>query len=78
LRKEPLRQIQFINLPNECTIYIFSVAADKVKTIYHNSNNGTEIWDLRAEGGREIAPGIYIYVVKASGVEYKSKFAIIK
>ena len=78
LRKEPLRQIQFINLPNICTIYIFSVAADKVKTIYHNSNNGTEIWDLKAEGGREIAPGIYIYVVKAAGVEYKSKFAIIK
>jgi len=78
LRKEPLRQIQFINLPNECTIYIFSVAADKVKTIYHNSNNGTESWDLKAEGGREIAPGIYIYVVKAAGVEYKSKFAIIK
>jgi hypothetical protein len=78
LRKEPLRQIQFINLPNECTIHIFSVAADLVKTIYHNSTNGTESWDLKAEGGREIAPGIYIYVVKADGAEYKSKFAIIK
>jgi hypothetical protein len=78
LRKEPLRQIQFINLPNECTIYVFSVAADLVKTIYHSSNNGTESWDLKAEGGREIAPGIYIYVVKAKGVEYKSRFAIIK
>jgi hypothetical protein len=78
LRKEPLRQIQFINLPNECTIYIFSVAADLVKTIYHSSTNGTEAWDLKAEGKREIAPGVYIYVVKADGIEYKSKFAIIK
>jgi len=78
LRREPLRQIQFINLPTECTISIFTVDADLIKTIYHSSMNGTETWDLRSEGGREIAPGIYIYVVKADGVEFKSRFAIIK
>ncbi|MCK6600587.1 MAG: hypothetical protein L6Q77_02075 [Bacteroidetes bacterium] len=78
LRKEPLRQIQFINLPNSCTIYIFSVAADLVKTLHHQSLTGTEIWDLKAEGGREVAPGVYLYVVKADGVEFKSRFAIIK
>ena len=78
LRREPLRQIQFINLPNVCTIHIFTVDADKVKTLYHDSNSGTEIWDLRSEGGREIAPGIYIYVVKAEGTEYLNRFAVIK
>jgi len=78
LRREPLRQIQFINLPNECTIYIFTIDADLVKTIYHNAVSGTEAWDLRSEGGREISPGIYMYVVKADGVEFKSRFAIIK
>jgi len=78
LRREPLRQIQFVNLPPECTIYIFTVDADLVKTIYHNSNNGTETWDLRAEGGREIAPGVYIYVVKSGDIEYKERFAVIK
>ena len=78
LRREPLRQIQFVNLPPECTIYIFTVDADLVKTIYHSSNNGTEVWDLRAEGGREIAPGVYIYVVKSGDIEYKERFAVIK
>lgn len=78
LRREPLRQIQFVNLPPECTIYIFTVDADLVKTIYHNSNNGTEVWDLRAEGGREIASGVYIYVVKSGDIEYKERFAVIK
>lgn len=78
LRQEPLRQIQFINLPNECTIHIYTIDADLVKTIYHSSTNGTSTWDLRAEGGREIAPGIYIYVVKTEGVEHISRFAIIK
>ncbi len=78
LRREPLRQIQFINLPNECTIYIFTVDADLVKTIIHESVTGTAIWDLRAEGGREVAAGIYIYVVKSGSTEYKNRFAIIK
>jgi len=78
LRKEPLRQLQFINLPNECTIHIFTVDADQIKTIYHNSTNGTESWDLRTEGGREIAPGIYIYLVKTKETEYLSRFAVIK
>ncbi len=78
LRREPLRQIQFTRLPSECTIYIFSVNADLVKTLHHNSSNGTEVWDLRTESGREIAPGVYIYVVKSSGSEFKDRFAVIK
>lgn len=78
LRREPLRQIQFINLPPECTIYIFTVDANLVKTIEHNSRSGTAVWDLRAEGGREIAPGIYIYIVKTKDAEQMERFAVIK
>ncbi|HEX9251387.1 MAG TPA: hypothetical protein VF870_04050, partial [Ignavibacteriaceae bacterium] len=78
LRREPLRQIQFVNLPPECTIYIFTVDADLIKTLYHNATNGTETWDLRTEGGRELAAGMYIYVVKTKDSEFKERFAIIK
>ena len=78
LRLEPLRQIQFINLPAVCTIYILTVAADRVKTLYHNSQGGTETWDLRTEGNREVAPGVYIYVVKTGQTQYMERFAIIK
>jgi len=78
LRLEPLRQIQFINLPSKCTIYIFTVAADIVKTLYHDSQGGTATWDLRTESGREVAPGVYIYVVKTDQSQYMERFAIIK
>ncbi len=78
LRQEPLRQIQFTNLPPECTIYILTVDADLVKTIHHNSVSGTESWDLRSESGREIAPGMYIFVVKSKDIDYKDRFAVIK
>ncbi|KAB2908679.1 MAG: hypothetical protein LC102_02880 [Ignavibacteriales bacterium] len=78
LRREPLRQIQFINLPEECTIHIFTVDADLLKTIEHRSQNGTEYWDLKTEGGREIASGMYIYVVKSKDGEHIDRFAVIK
>jgi hypothetical protein len=78
LRREPERQIQFINLPNQCDIFIYTIDADLVKTIRHDALNGTATWDLKGEGGREVAPGIYIYVVKTESADYMSRFAIIK
>jgi hypothetical protein len=78
LRREPIRALKFNNLPAKCTIYIFTMAGDKVKTIDHESTNGTETWDLKGAGGREIAPGVYIYIVKTATAERISRFAVIK
>lgn len=78
LRREPLRQLQFINLPNQCTIYIFTLDGDLIKTINHNSYSGTATWDLRTDGGREISTGVYLYVVKTDAGEYLNRFAVIK
>jgi hypothetical protein len=78
LRREPVRQVQFTNLPNECTIHIFTVDANLVKTIRHSSVSGTEPWDLKSEGGREVASGVYMYLVKSDAGEYMNRFAVIK
>lgn len=78
LRREPIRQLKFNNLPPKCTIYIFTIAGDKVQTIEHDSDNGTATWDLRGAGGRVIAPGIYLYLVKAESGEKLGRFAVIK
>lgn len=78
LRREPLRQMQFIHLPGECTIQIFTLDGDLVKTIHHTSGTGTETWDLRAEGGREISPGVYFYIVSTKTARHLSRFAVIK
>jgi len=78
LRKEPIRKLKFINLPGQCTIKIFSIAGDLLKTLYHNELHGTETWNMRSEGGREIAAGIYIFVVEAGGEKYMNRFAVIK
>lgn len=78
LRREPIRQLKFNNVPPQCTIYIFTLAGDKVQTLYHDSDHGTVTWDMRGAGGREIAPGIYLYLVKTDTAEKLGRFAVIK
>jgi hypothetical protein len=78
LRKEPIRQLRFNNLPARCTIYIFSIAGDKIQTIVHNSDNGTEAWDMRTSGNREIAPGVYLFLVKTDTAQKLGRFAVVK
>ena len=76
------RKIDFINLPNKCTIKIFTLAGYLVNTIEHDDvyENGTESWNLLSKDGLEIAYGVYLYHVDAYelGVETTGKFAVIK
>jgi len=80
----PQRKIQFRNLPEECTITIFTVAGDRVATLEHNDywggqNIGSTDWNLLTYEGVEAASGLYVYVVKIpSGDTFVGKFAIIK
>ncbi|MFH1195697.1 MAG: hypothetical protein V1720_08275 [bacterium] len=75
------RLIYFVNLPNECTIRIYTISGKHLKTIEHNStlSDGQESWNLVSKDGMDIAYGIYVYHVNAPGIGEKiDKFAIIK
>ncbi|MDP1676513.1 MAG: hypothetical protein Q8L88_06565 [Bacteroidota bacterium] len=75
------RKIDFINLPTECTISIFTESGALVKTIVKpfSATNGAISWDLISDDGMEAAYGLYLYHVKAPNVgEHIGKFAVIK
>jgi len=75
------RRLFFIHLPSRCTIRIYTMAGELVKTIEHNSpvDDGQHAWNLLNEDNLEIAFGIYIYHVEAPGIgETIGKFAVIK
>ena len=75
------RKIDFIHLPNQATIRIFTVRGDLVKTIEHTAGlaDGIASWDLRASDGLDVAYGIYFYHVSTpDGKESTGKFALIK
>ncbi len=75
------RRIDFVNLPQNCTIHIFTSSGKLVRKIEHQATeeNSRAIWDLRTKDGLEIAHGIYFFVVETpSGDIKRGKFAIIK
>ncbi|MCA9755758.1 MAG: hypothetical protein KDA27_08155 [Candidatus Eisenbacteria bacterium] len=60
------RRIKFTNLPPECTIRIFTLAGDLVKTL-EKTDHSTSImeWNLQTERSIPVASGIYLYHIEA-------------
>lgn len=75
------RSLHFTHLPQQCTIRIFTVSGELVKTIDHNSGilDGTAEWDLLTRDNLDVSYGVYIFHVDAPGIGEKiGKFAVIK
>lgn len=75
---EPIRNIAFTHLPSRCTIQIFTVDGDLIKTIEHTNGSGREEWNLLTEENRPVVSGIYFYRVKSDIGEKVGRFAIIR
>jgi hypothetical protein len=72
-------EIQFVNIPNPCTIRIYTVRGDLVKTIRVSEGNGAiTSWDQTTDFGQFAASGIYIYHVESKNGSKIGKFAIVK
>ncbi len=77
------KEVQFHHLPPLCTIRIFNIAGDLVRTIVHDAAAAAQptiaSWDLQSYNGQEVAFGIYIFHVEVAGVgEYIGKLALLK
>ncbi len=74
------RRMEFRNVPRGCTIRIYTVRGDLVRTLRHDGSlDGYVAWDLRTKDNLDVAPGLYIFHVEAPGVSaYTGKFAVIK
>ncbi|RMD96864.1 MAG: hypothetical protein D6814_10615 [Calditrichaeota bacterium] len=76
------RRIDFIHVPANAKIHIFSARGEHVVTLVHDKpiDDGTVSWNLRTKENLDVAYGIYFYVVEAPGLSEvkRGKFAIIK
>lgn len=80
------RLIKFINLPEKCTIRIFSLAGELVKTVEHDGratgiggySRGDHDVKLLSESNRALASGIYIFTVESDLGTQTGKFVIIR
>ncbi len=76
--REGIRRIQFTHLPDVCTIRIYTLAGDLVRTIDHDNGTGTEDWDMLSTNQQGIATGVYFYHVQSQYGEKMGKFAVVK
>jgi len=71
-------KIQFADIPDNCTIRIYTMAGELIRTINHDDGTGTQDWDMLSEAGRGIASGVYLYHVESQYGNFTGKFAVIK
>ena len=75
------RRIQFVNLPTQATIRVFSLSGVLVDAIEHDdpAGGGTAEWDLRNRNNQFVASGVYFYHVSTpTGAEKVGRMTIIQ
>jgi hypothetical protein len=81
------QRVQFINLPTECVIRVYTIAGDLIKTIHHNDpypggftshTRGTAYWNLQTENNQKVSTGVYVYYLTSPYGETIGRFAIIR
>jgi len=65
------KRVKFINLPRECTIRIFTLGGDHVRTLNKDDTTTEIFWDLETKYGIPVASGMYIWYLDAPGIGTK-------
>jgi hypothetical protein len=72
-------KLMFFNLPQKCTIRIFTVSGNLVRVIEHNNpNSGCEFWDQFTDSRMRVASGIYLYSVESDVGSAKGTILIVR
>jgi hypothetical protein len=79
------KRLNFINLPPRCTIRIYTLDGDLVRTLEHDTQEGDldatyAYWNLVSRNTQAVVSGIYLFSVedKETGETQVGKFVIIK
>ena len=73
--RQPLR---IANLPETADVWIYSASGTLIREFRNAVAHGAIEWDLRNQQGREVAAGVYVYVVKWQDHIKRGKLLIIK
>ncbi|MCP4546502.1 MAG: hypothetical protein GY835_08570 [bacterium] len=83
-------KVEFRHLPAApCTIRIFTLAGDHIRTLHHDpteaiaagdlESSGSMAWDLVSRNKQDVCSGVYLFVVEASGFpKTTGRFTVIR
>jgi hypothetical protein len=57
-------RIQFINLPSPARVKIYTISGDLIRELENTDTDGAIDWNLRNADGRNVVPGIYMFVAE--------------
>ncbi len=60
----PDRYIRFVNVPENCTVRVYTVAGDLVWETTHSSPKGNIEWDVTNRSSEPVVSGVYVYRVE--------------
>jgi len=70
--------LTFTNISSDCTIKVFTLTGDLVKTIRVSGGAGQATWDVKNEAGESLASGLYLFVITSADDKKSGKFAVIR
>jgi len=74
------RRLDFVDLPGDCVIRIFTMSGDLVQTLRNRDGDTIESWNLLSKNDQIVASGLYFFVVEpdGGGDHQVGKFVVIK
>jgi hypothetical protein len=78
------KRLRFLNLPPQCTIRIYTLDGDLVRTLEHDHQTGDyatyHYWNLISRNTQTVVSGLYLFTVedKGTGEVQVGKFVILK
>ncbi len=74
-------KLQFVNLPGQAVIHIFTITGDLVTRLDHTSGSGDESWDLMTSDNNQfLVSGIYFAHIEdtATGAKHIERFVVVR
>lgn len=71
--------LQFVNLPSQAIIRIYTSSGILVNVIEHNSGTfgGSENWNLRNRNNQVVASGVYFYHIESGDARKVGRFTVV-
>lgn len=72
------RRVTFSALTLQATIKVYTISGELVQTLAKNDNTNSKDWDLKNADGRQLASGLYLFLVRGENTYKKGKLVITR
>lgn len=71
-------QVTFTDLYALCTIEVFTLNGDLLRSMTESDGDGQLVWDVKNENGEDLTGGMYLYIIRGAEEVRSGKLIITK